>query len=217
VARRRPRARAKPPTRGRPVRLVVGLRNPGPRYDGTRHNVGGDAVGLLAGELGVSFRRAPQGIAAEIADVHVEGHRSVLALPRTFMNESGRAVAPLVRYFGVDLDDLLVAHDDIDLPFAKLRVRRGGSSGGNNGIRSTIRSLRSEDFWRLKIGVGRPPGRMDPAAFVLSRFGADEAPIMAGVVEDAAAVARVFLVDGGDMARQRAGELNARREERSDA
>ncbi len=197
------------------MRLVVGLRNPGSKYEGTRHNVGGDAVAALAAELDVSFRRGPRRIAADVADVHRDGRRAVLAIPRTFMNESGRAVAPLVRYYHADLDDLLVAHDDIDLPFAKLRVRRGGRSGGNNGIRSIISSLGSDEFWRLKIGVGRPPGRIDPADYVLSRFRKDERAIMDRVVEDAVAVALAFIVDGGEAARRRAGEANAAREERT--
>ena len=197
------------------MRLVVGLRNPGSKYEGTRHNIGGEVVAALAAELDVSFKRGPRRIAADVAEVHVDGHRAVLAIPRTFVNESGRAVAPLLRYYHADLDDLLVAHDDIDLPFAKLRVRIGGRSGGNNGIRSIIRSLGSDGFWRLKIGVGRPPNRVDPADYVLSRFRKDERAIMDQVVDDAVSVAGAFIVDGGEAARRRAGEANAAREERT--
>ncbi|HHC09235.1 MAG TPA: aminoacyl-tRNA hydrolase [Actinobacteria bacterium] len=195
------------------MRLVVGLRNPGARYEGTRHNVGAEAVERLAAELGWSFRRAPGRIRAEVAEGRVDEVRAVLALPGTFMNESGGAVSGLVRYYRVGCADLLVVHDDIDLPFGKLRVRFGGSSGGNNGVRSIIGAVGTDEFWRLKIGVGRPPARMDPADYVLSRFSKAERRVVDLVVDDAAEVAAVFVVDGGEAARRRAGELNARREE----
>lgn len=133
----------------------------------------------------------------------------MLAVPRTFMNESGQAVAPLVRYFKTPPDQLLVIHDDIDLPFAKLRVQQGRSAGGNNGVRSIIGSLRTQDFWRLKCGVGRPPGRQDPADFVLRPFAAQERPEVDLMVQLAADVVEIFVTAGGDAARQRAGELNA--------
>lgn len=154
------------------------------------------------------FKKARQGIRAEVAEVRVAGVRTLVALPRTYMNESGQAVAPLVRYYGVDLDDLLVVHDDIDLPFVKLRVQQGGGHGGNNGVRSTVRSLGGPDFWRLKFGVGRPPGSMDPADFVLRRFATVEREAVRVGVEVAADVVELFVSEGGDVARQKAGELN---------
>ncbi len=124
------------------------------------------------------------------------------------MNESGQAVAPLVRYFRTPADRLLVVHDDIDLPFAKLRVQADRSAGGNNGVSSIIRALGSKEFWRLKCGVGRPPGRQDPADFVLRQFTAEERPEIDLTVQLGAEVAEVFVSQGGDAARQRAGELN---------
>jgi PTH1 family peptidyl-tRNA hydrolase len=165
-------------------------------------------VALVAERTGARFKKAPRFIRAQIADTRVGLDRVVLALPRTFMNESGQAIAPLVRYFSTPPDRLLVVHDDIDLPFAKLRVQEGRSAGGNNGVKSTIRALGTQDFWRLKCGVGRPPGRQDPADFVLKPFSRREREEIDLVVQYAADVVETFVAEGGDAARQRAGELN---------
>lgn len=154
------------------------------------------------------LKRAPQRIRAETADVNIDGHRAVVAVPTTFMNESGQAVAPLVRYYGVELVQLLIVHDDIDVPFGKLKVQWSGGHGGNNGVRSVAGSLKSLDFWRLKIGVGRPPGRIDPADFVLSKFGSSEGPEIDVSVYRAADVIGRFISHGGEDARQFSGELN---------
>jgi PTH1 family peptidyl-tRNA hydrolase len=140
--------------------------------------------------------------------VNIDDHRSVVALPTTFMNESGQAVSPLMRYYGVELDQLLVVHDDIDVPFGKLKMQWARGHGGNNGVRSVAGSLKSPDFWRLKIGVGRPPGRMEPADFVLSRFSRSEEPEVDVSVYRAADVIERFIVHGGEDARQFTGELN---------
>lgn len=188
--------------------LIVGLRNPGSKYEGSRHNIGGDVVSALAERLGGGFRKAPRFMRADVAEVGVGPDRLRLAVPRTFMNESGAAVGPLVRYYDVDLDRLLIVHDDIDLPFAKLRMQEGRSAGGNNGIKSIISHLGTNGFWRLKVGVGRPPGRQDPAAFVLKPFAAAERDEMALTSQLAADVIEIFAREGGDVARQRAGELN---------
>lgn len=187
-------------------RLIVGLRNPGGDYDGTRHNVGAEVIAAIA--PGEKLKKARLGIRADLATVRIGDTPAVLAIPRTFMNESGEAVQPLTRYFGVDGDHLLVVHDDIDLPFAKIKVQQGGGGGGHNGVRSVVRSLGSDDFWRLKIGVGRPPERIEPADYVLRRFSKDERASMDDVVMRAARVAEVFATDGGEAARQLAGDLN---------
>lgn len=128
-----------------------------------------------------------------------------MALPTTFMNESGQAVAPLLRYFDADPADLLVIHDDIDLPFTRMRLQFDRGSGGNNGARSVIRSLGTQGFWRLKCGVGRPPGRMDPADYVLRRFAAKEQPEIDLMIELAADVVEKFITDGGPEAQQLTG------------
>jgi PTH1 family peptidyl-tRNA hydrolase len=124
------------------------------------------------------------------------------------MNECGQSVAPLVRYEHVDTDQLLVIHDDIDLPFGKLRMQFGGGAGGHNGIRSLVGSLGTPDFWRLKIGVGRPPSRIDPADYVLGRFAKVEQATIEDSIIKASQVVETFALDGGEAARQKAGELN---------
>ncbi len=135
--------------------------------------------------------------------------RAVLALPTTFMNESGRAVGPLLRYFRASPANVLVVHDDIDLPFAKLRLQFDRGSGGNNGARSIISTLHTREFWRLKCGVGRPPGRVDPAAFVLRRFTSKEQPEMDLMVQLAADVVERFIADGGEAAQQLTGNTSS--------
>ena len=181
------------------------MRNPGKRYDQTRHNLGADIVLAVAERSGSSFKRARRTIRAEVSETRIGGVRAVLAIPTTFMNESGQAVAPLMRYFDAEPENLLIIHDDIDLPFAKLRLQFDRGSGGNNGARSVIRSLGSQAFWRLKCGVGRPPGRMDPADFVLRRFTAKEQPEIDVTVQQAADVVELFIGEGGQPAQQLTG------------
>lgn len=160
---------------------------------------------VLARRHAAVFKRARRTIRAEVSEIHIGGVHTVLAKPTTFMNESGQAVAPLLRYFDVAPADLLVVHDDIDLPFARLRLQFDRSSGGNNGAGSVIRSLGTQEFWRLKCGVGRPPGRMDPADFVLRRFGTAEQPEIDVTIEQAADVVEMFIADGGPAAQQLTG------------
>lgn len=188
--------------------LVVGLRNPGPRYQETRHNVGGEVVETLAGDL--TFKRAPKRIVAEIIETDLDGRAAVLAMPMTFMNESGGPVSGLVRYFKVADERLVLVHDDIDLPFGKLRFQLGRGPGGHNGVASVMRSLGSREVWRLKVGVGRPPGRQDPADFVLRPFTPRERPDVDLLVAAAADVIRRFAAAGGEEARRAAGEATAR-------
>ena len=184
--------------------LIVGLANPGSRYDGTRHNVGAEVVAAVAPEQ--RFKRARLGIRADVAEVQIGEAKVVLAVPRTFMNDSGDAVEPLARYFGADGDHLLIIHDDIDLAFGRLRIQLAGGSGGHNGIRSVEKSLGTKEFSRLKIGVGRPPGSMDPADFVLRPFAKSERSEVGVMVEDAADVVEQWLGD-----RDRAQEQAAHR------
>ncbi|MEN8233741.1 MAG: aminoacyl-tRNA hydrolase [Actinomycetota bacterium] len=186
--------------------LIVGLRNPGSRYNGTRHNVGEEVVTAVAS--GAKFKRARLGIRADVSEMRFGDDRAVLALPRTFMNECGQAIAPLARYERVEGDRLLLVHDDIDLPLGKLRVQFGGGAGGHNGIRSAVGSLDTNDFWRLKVGVGRPPDRVDPADYVLNRFAKVERSVVDDAIIRAVRVVELFAVEGGESARQAAGELN---------
>ena len=191
------------------MHLVVGLQNPGSKYEATRHNLGGRVVGMLAARHSASFKKARRFISADVAEIPVSGSKVIAAIPTTFMNESGNAVSPLARYYKTTNDELLVVHDDIDLPFAKLRVQKGGGAGGNNGVKSVAKSIKTQDFWRLKVGVGRPPGRMDPANFVLRPFAASEREEIDLVAQYAVDLIELYVSEGGDAARQRAGEVNA--------
>jgi PTH1 family peptidyl-tRNA hydrolase len=188
--------------------LIVGLRNPGSSYEQTRHNIGAVALDRFLSDNALSLKRARQGIRADVAETNVTGSRAILAVPRTFVNESGQAVSPLIKYYGIDPDRLLVVHDDIDVPLGKIKVQHGGGHGGNNGVRSVMGSLGSQKFWRLKIGVGRPPSHMDAADYVLGRFGAAERETVDVAVYRATDVVESFITVGGDRARQLAGELN---------
>jgi len=187
------------------VKAIVGLRNPERRFDGTRHNIGAEVVGAVAKRHGRSFRRGPRRVAMSVAYATIDDVDVLLALPRVSMNICGPPVAAALRYYQVDPADLLVIHDDIDLPFGKLRLHTGRGTGGHNGVRSIVEQIGSRDFTRLKVGVGRPPGRMDPAAFVLQRFDADERPEIDLLVEDAAAIVGQYVTDL-ERAIQMAGE-----------
>ena len=134
----------------------------------------------------------------------------MLAMPATFVNESGRAVVPLLHYYKVGVGRLVLVHDDIDLPFGKLRFHFGRGTGGHNGVASVVEALGSDSLWRLKVGVGRPPGRMDPADFVLRRFTVRERSDVDLLVVEGAAVLRTFAAAGGERARQYAGEAASR-------
>ncbi len=187
-------------------RVVVGLRNPGSEYDGTRHNIGVEVVAELGRRHGFRFKRGPLKVRCELAEGRIGDHRVVLAGPLSFMNEAGGPVSSLLGYFKAEPEQLLVVHDDIDLGFGRLRLQVAGGSGGHNGIRSLERSLGTREFTRLKVGVGRPPGRMDPADFVLKRFTKDERVEMDLVVSDAADVLEQWFDDPA-----RAQERAARR------
>ncbi|MCF7551287.1 MULTISPECIES: aminoacyl-tRNA hydrolase [Pseudonocardia] len=175
--------------------LVVGLGNPGPRYADTRHNVGFAVVDLLAARIGARFTLHKRSN-SEIAEGRLAGGKVVLAKPRTYMNESGGPVAGLARYFSVGAEDLVVAHDDLDLGFGVVRVKRGGGEGGHNGLRSISRSLGTKDYLRLRFGIGRPPGRQDPADFVLKKFSGTEQKELDLAVDLAADAVEALLADG---------------------
>jgi PTH1 family peptidyl-tRNA hydrolase len=183
------------------VAVVVGLRNPESDYRGTRHNLGGEVVAELALREGVSLRRAPRRIRAEVGTMGDD----LLVLPTTYMNETGRALAGVLAYYHQPATDVLVVHDDIDLAFGRLRLQNGGGSGGHNGVRSLVQALGGE-FARLKLGVGRPPGSRQPADYVLSRFTKAERVEVDLMLEDAIEVVRLWLDD-----RARAAELAAHR------
>jgi PTH1 family peptidyl-tRNA hydrolase len=155
--------------------LVIGLGNPGPRYERNRHNVGFRVVDLLAARHGARFGRHRR-VVAEVAEGRLGpgGPRVVIAKPMTYMNLSGGPVAGLARYYRVPPERLVVVYDEIDLPYGTLRARASGGEAGHNGVRSVTRSLSTRDYLRVRFGVGRPPGRQDPADWVLSDFTAAE-------------------------------------------
>jgi len=172
--------------------LVVGLGNPGPEYADTRHNVGFHVVELLAARAGGGrFSRHKSN--ADVLEGRLAGRRVVLAKPRTYMNVSGGPVAGLVRYYG---GELVVVHDDLDLGFGVVRLKQGGGEGGHNGLRSISTSLGTKDYLRVRFGIGRPPGRQDPADFVLKRFSATERKDLDFAVDLAADATEALLADG---------------------
>ena len=174
--------------------LVVGLGNPGRDHKKNRHNVGFMVLDRLATELGVEFTRLQ--LKAMVTDVRFEGHRLILAKPQTYMNNSGQAAVPLARYYKINLDQFLVVHDDLDIPLGTLRMRPEGGAGGQKGMRSIIKHLGEGSFPRLRFGVGRPPGRMDPADYLLQNFSAAEVEILNETVDQAAQAVKAFVTEG---------------------
>lgn len=176
------------------MKLIVGLGNPGAKYRGTRHNIGFAVIDELAVRGAAGFYASP--VEALIAKVRpADGGTALLGKPLTFMNASGEAVAGLVRYFRIELCDLLVVADDVNLPLGRLRARARGSAGGHNGFKSTIAHL-GTDFPRLRVGVGRGDLRRDLTDHVLTRFDADEQPAVEQVAKRAADAAEMFLASG---------------------
>ncbi|MGQ9521978.1 MAG: aminoacyl-tRNA hydrolase [Anaerolineae bacterium] len=174
--------------------LIVGLGNPGVRHAPNRHNVGARCVSRLAAAHGLEFSRRQKN--ARVARGTIGGCPVVLAIPQTFMNESGRAVAPLARFYQVPTENLLVIYDDLDLPPGTLRIRPNGGDGGHRGMRSVIEHLGTQSFPRLRIGIGRPPGQMDPADYVLQNFTPDEEAVIEETIARAIAAIQTWLTEG---------------------
>ena len=165
--------------------LVAGLGNPGERYAGTRHNVGAMVVDELANRAGESFRKA-RFVPADVAEITADGERMLLVKSRTFMNESGPLYASVARKHDIQPDHVIAAHDDLDLAFGALRVKFGGSTAGHHGLDSLVAGLRTPDFHRLRLGIGRPTGRQDPLDFVLRPFSKKEQEEVVVLVDQAA-------------------------------
>lgn len=174
--------------------LIVGLGNPGPTYAGNRHNVGAMIADVLASRLGARFRSHKSG--AEVIEGRLAGRRVVLAKPRSYMNLSGGPVSALARFFKVVPDGLIVMHDELDLPYGTIRVKQGGGEGGHNGLRSISAAIGSKDYLRVRFGIGRPPGRMDPADYVLRDFSAAERSDLGVALVEAADAAEMLIADG---------------------
>ncbi|GHE12547.1 aminoacyl-tRNA hydrolase [Klenkia taihuensis] len=177
--------------------LVVGLGNPGPGYAGNRHNVGAMVLAELAARAGVKLSpgKGPRARSAS-GDGRLAGRRVVLAQPSTYMNESGGPVKGLLDYHSIDPTCLVVVHDELDLDFDVVRLKRGGGEGGHNGLRSISRSTGTRDYLRVRVGIGRPPGRQDPADFVLKDFSATERKTLELLVGEAADATELLLEKG---------------------
>lgn len=181
--------------------LVVGLGNPGPEYAGNRHNVGVMVLEELAERAGIRLSPGKGARARALSgEGRLAGRRVVLARPTSYMNESGGPVRGLLDYHSIDPADLVVIHDELDIPFATVRLKRGGGEGGHNGLRSITRSLGTKDYLRVRVGIGRPPGRQDPADFVLRDFSATEREELPFLFSDAADAAELLLESGLDVA-----------------
>jgi PTH1 family peptidyl-tRNA hydrolase len=178
--------------------LVVGLGNPGAEYAHTKHNVGATVVELLAQRHGARLRKSKE--RALVDEVRVDGKRLALAIPTTYMNDSGQAVAPLARRFGVAPDHLVIVHDELDLEPAVLRVKVGGGLAGHNGLRSIKQHLHDDSFVRVRIGVGKPKTKEHGADHVLSRVGKRDREQMAVTIEEAADAVETILSEGADAA-----------------
>lgn len=178
--------------------LVIGLGNPGPDYSTTRHNVGQMALAVLAGRIGATF--SAHKTRAEVAEgrlgVGIDAPRLILARPRSFMNESGGPASLLRDFYKVDLDHIIVLHDELDIPYAALRVKQGGGDNGHNGLKSLTKSLGGPDYYRVRIGIGRPPGQQDPAAFVLRPFSGAERKELPRLIDEAADAVEVLITSG---------------------
>ena len=178
--------------------LLIGLGNPGREYRDNRHNTGFMLIDRIAVRLNARGMKLQS--KAIVTSVLYEDKKLILAKPQTYMNLSGHSVQGLANFYKLPLDNLFVAHDDLDLPFGTIRMRPGGGPGGQKGVASAIEQLGTKDFVRLRIGIGRPPGRMDPADYVLQDFSRDETKTLSEILDHAADAVLVFVKEGLDTA-----------------
>ncbi|QGU02488.1 Peptidyl-tRNA hydrolase [Corynebacterium kalinowskii] len=179
--------------------LIVGLGNPGSRYETTRHNVGFIAVDQIADDHMGSFSSHKKSN-SDILETRIGDTKVVLAKPRTFMNLSGGPIRALCDFFKVPAANVIVIHDELDLDFGTVRLKKGGGENGHNGLRSTSQTLGTKDYLRIRIGIGRPPGRQDPASYVLKPFSAQEAADLGAICADAAEGATLIVSHGLEFA-----------------
>jgi PTH1 family peptidyl-tRNA hydrolase len=191
---------------------VVGLGNPGSEFTGTRHNAGAEVVAVVA-ERHQARLKTEKGLHSRVAEVRIGDRRVLLALPDTYMNESGRAVAPLVRRSGIDQVDvppgqplarrLIIVHDELDLPSGRVKIKAGGGTAGNNGLKSIESHLHTNEYLRVRVGIGKPPGRQPGADYVLKRPGAAERAVLDVAIELAADAVEAIVAEGPDAAMNR--------------
>ena len=186
--------------------LLIGLGNPGREYRDNRHNFGFMVIDGLCIRLDARGMKLQS--KAIVTNAAYEGRKLLLAKPQTYMNLSGQSIQGLAHFYKLPLEQLLVAHDDLDLPFGTIRLRPGGGPGGQKGVASAIERLGTQDFARLRLGIGRPPGRMDPADYVLQDFSRQELKEVSGIIDRAADAALSFITEGLDKTMNRFnGEL----------
>jgi len=178
--------------------LLIGLGNPGREYRDTRHNVGFMLLDRLAVRLDARGMKVQS--KAIVTTAAYQERKLILAKPQTYMNLSGHSAQGLLNFYKVPVENMLIAHDDLDLPFGTIRIRPKGGPGGQKGMASTIEQLGTDGFPRLRIGIGRPPGRMDPAAYVLQNFSKEEMKLLSEIVDRAADAALEFVINGINMA-----------------
>lgn len=184
------------------MKLIVGLGNPGRKYAGTRHNIGFEVLAELARRNSAPSPRVA--FEAELAETNIGGERVLLVAPQTFMNLSGRTVRKALDFYKLQLSELLVISDDLNLPVGRLRLRKSGSAGGQKGLKNIIEHVGTEEFARLRIGIDRPPERIDATAYVLQRFAAAERDAIDAAVSSAAQAAELWVTQGSDAAMNRA-------------
>mgnify|MGYP000005729890 CR=1 FL=1 len=178
--------------------LLIGLGNPGREYQNNRHNFGFMLIDRLAVRLGARGLKVQS--KAIVTSTTYEDRRLILAKPQTYMNLSGQSAQGLLNFYKLPMENMLIAHDDLDIPFGTIRMRPGGGPGGQRGVASTIERLGTKDFARLRLGIGRPPGRMDPSAYVLQDFSREEMKILSELLDRAADATLEFVVNGLDKA-----------------
>lgn len=183
--------------------LIVGLGNPGAKYETTRHNVGQMALDVIADRLSARFSSHRTGARVAEGRIRPGGPKAILAKSNGYMNTSGGPVSALSKYFGVPAERIIVIHDELDLPFDTLKLKQGGGHGGHNGLRDIAKALGTPDFLRVRVGIGRPPGQQDAADFVLRPFSSGERPTLAVLLEDAADAATALIDEGLLAAQQR--------------
>ncbi|WP_415856250.1 aminoacyl-tRNA hydrolase [Sinomonas sp. G460-2] len=176
--------------------LIVGLGNPGPKYSGNRHNVGHMVLDELAGRVGGKFSSHRSRAMVLEGRLGIGGPRVVLAKPITYMNESGGPVSSAAKFYGVDAAHVIAVHDEIDIPFDTVRLKLGGGEGGHNGLRDMTKALGTKDYLRVRVGVGRPPGRMDAADYVLRDFSPTERKDLPFLLSEAADAVELLVREG---------------------
>jgi PTH1 family peptidyl-tRNA hydrolase len=180
--------------------LIIGLGNPGRQYRGNRHNVGFMVVDRLAGDNGIQSSKVQN--KAIVGDGRVAGQRVILAKPQTYMNNSGDAVGPLANFYKIPPENIFVVYDEMDIPLGTIRLREKGGAGGHNGMKSIIQHI-GQDFPRMRLGVGRPPGRMEPPGYLLQDFSNDQLPIVSDMIDEAIRAIETYLQEGIQMAMSR--------------